>query len=293
MIPYNQILKQAYAILRTHKFLWALGLFLFWDMAANVVSYQMNLSSNPMPEIRGGWVSIVVGIILAIIFIQLAFRAKAGIISGTKSILDKKPLNFSKAFAQGRRFYVRLFGIWFITLVILGLVGLILAAPVGYLYTINYADRAVLLGLFALLIFIPISIIINFINNIAPMYVVLYDMPLGRAFGASLDTIRKFWIMFLFFSLWLGLLSFAASFLAVLMGGSGVVFLVQIFYNSAGIHFTFGSILLAICGIIAFLIFAGAIAAFQQIAWVLLFEKLIRPQKIEEVEPLPMPEVIS
>lgn len=260
-------------------------------MAANVVSYPYNMSQPTEPKITLGSVMLIV--LAVLVFIQITFRARAGIIAGTKSILDKKPTNFSKAFVTGGKYYVRLFGIWLVTVFLMLLVAVILAAPVGYLYSINYGDRATILGLFALAIFIPVSIVINFINNIAPMFVVLHDLRLGPAIAASLDMIRKFWVIFLFFSVMLGVLSLAASFLVVMVAGGGVVFLIQIFYNTAAISYSFGSVLLGICGAVAFLVFAGAIAAFQQIAWVLLFERIIKPQKIEEEEPLPMPEIIS
>src|SRR6185436_12047645 len=119
MIPYSRILKQAYDILRAHKFLWALGLFLFWDMAANVASYHFNSDNNPFNDIKiTGWM-IFLAALLVFIFIQLTFRARAGIIAGTKSILEKKPMGFSKAFVTGGTYYRRLFAIWLFTIFML------------------------------------------------------------------------------------------------------------------------------------------------------------------------------
>ncbi|MBX4205155.1 MAG: hypothetical protein KW788_03150 [Candidatus Doudnabacteria bacterium] len=292
MIPYGKIFQQAFAILRTHKFLWGLGLFLFWDLGVNAVTFRMKELPQPStPHISPA--AVAIGVVILVIFIQLFFRARAGLILGTKSILDRKPLNFSKSLRGGGKYYFRLFTIWIFTILLLIVSGLILAAPVSYLYSINYSERASLLGLFALFIFIPLAVTLNFANNIAPLFAVLFDLRPRAAIAASLDMIKKFWLVFLVFTIWLGLISFLAVLLAVSLGSAGVVFLGQIFYNTAGIHLSTSSVLLGIAGIAAFLFFAGAIAAYQQIAWVLLFDTIVRPQKIEEEEALPVPGVIS
>jgi len=285
--------------MRAHKFLWALGLFLFWDTGLSVISYA---SQDQKLQQSVDWASkfralpptavTVVALLIAFIFFQVFFRARAAIILGTKSILDKKPTDFGKTFSQTGKYYQRLAAIWFLTLVCLFVAALILATPVIYLANAKLQARAEILGLFALVIFIPLSVIANFVNNLAPMFAVIHDLKFRDSIAASMDLIGKFWVGLLVFMLWLGLLTFLASYFVVIIGGSGVVFLAHLFYNVAGIHHSVGSIILAVLAIIVFLIFTAAISAYQQVAWTILFNEIVRPEKLEEEESVPVPEIV-
>src|SRR4051812_20173554 len=108
-MPFKQIFKQAYTILRTHKFLWGLGLLLIWGNGLNIFSYwsdDQKKSQLSSEEIISHFKShlgldlmlVGIAIIVAIVLIVLYFRAKASIIIGVKKIMDKQPADFRKSF---------------------------------------------------------------------------------------------------------------------------------------------------------------------------------------------------
>ncbi len=51
--PYVKILKQAYGIVRDHKFLWIHGLFLFWGRAAIIISVKALLDKQEAGLVKG------------------------------------------------------------------------------------------------------------------------------------------------------------------------------------------------------------------------------------------------
>lgn len=294
MISFSQIFKQAFFILRNKKFVWGLGLFLFWNLSLNVLSYTINTQSVPNWRIDFGFWSAAAVIVLVLIFALLFFRARAGLIFGIKNILEKKYTKFSICFREGGKFQLRLFTIWLATSFFILILGLLLAAPVAYLYSVNLLSRATMLGIFALAIFVPVLVIANFVSNLAALFVVFFDLSVRKSINASLDMIRKFWVLLLLFTVFLSMLTFVFEYIMLLIGSRGLVFLSQIFYNTAGIRVQSMDVITGIGALVAFLILAGAVASYQQICWTLLFEKFVRaPKTEEEEETAPAPEVIS
>lgn len=300
-MPFSKIFKQAYAILRTHKFLWVLGLLLVWGNLLNLVSYlfddknQSAQNARLLEHLKNHTTGDVIGLIaiflVMLILLVLYFRSKAAIIIVVKSMLEKQPTGLGKSFKSSKLFYIRIFGLWFVTIFLLILVAALLGGPVAYLASIHYSSRALTLGVFALIIFLPISFVVNSINNLGPMFIVEHDMKIGEAISISFDMTRKHWPTVLAFSIALWFLTLIASIILVSTIGLGVAILSPIFYNMG----TFGvlNIVLAIAVTLVFILILGMFACYQQIAWVLLFDELVRPVKLEEEEPVPMPEVVS
>ncbi len=300
MIQFGKIFKQAFQILKAHKFLWVLGLFLVWGEIFNLFSYSTNNPNqevnqlNQATQVHAGGVVTALALVFVLIVVMMwfYFRARTAVIIGTKAVLDKKDTGFKKSFRAGKHFYVRIFGIWFVTVFLTVLALVILASPVVYLSTQGLGGRAALLGIIAVLIFVPLAFLAGFINNLAPMFVVQHDLQIGKAVNASFDMVKKYWAGLLSFSILLGLLNGIIlgflSFCFVL----GFEFFTHLFYNTGGFQITISSILFAFACLIALLFFGSGVASYQQISWVLLFNDLVKPQKLEEEEIVPVPEVV-
>lgn len=216
----SKTIKQAYAILRAHKFLWALGLFLFWDMGLNGVAYvypsQMNLQVNTLSLVLIG---------MAIIFLAfLYFRSRATIILTVNGVLEKKAFGLGKNFRESQKYWRRLFVITFFVVFSMIFLSLILASPVVYLWSANLHTRASILAVFASAIFLPFAIFLSLVHNIAPLFVITFDLGVYNALRASFDMVRKFWPTMVFFSLWLGLITSLGAYVIVLFWRVGVVF---------------------------------------------------------------------
>jgi hypothetical protein len=54
-----------------------------------------------------------------------------------------------------------------------------------------------------------------------------------------------------------------------------------------------GGLMVSILAGIVFLLFQSVFMVFQQVAWILLFMDLIKPQKIEETQPVVAPEIVG
>jgi len=275
MLPYSKIFKQAFALVKTRKFLWGLGLFLVWDALSNTAGYHIAEKNIKWQDsyVTDQPYSITLGaLVLVIILLILYFRAKAGTIIAVNKILEKKEINFGKSLKEGGIFYNRLMGVWFITTSVLLICVVFLTIPVSYLVSINYLTRATILGIFAFLIFVPISLTISLINCLAPIFIVQNNLKIGSSIKLSFDLIKKQWMTLLIFSVMLGLINMIS-----------VVILYRLVYDLVGFWPFIG----------LFLLVQSFVAAFSQAAWVLAFNELVKPIKVEETEPQPVPEIAS
>src|SRR3989344_5029450 len=107
MVDYQKILRRAWMLTKTNKFLWLFGLFLFLGNLVNI-GYVPPDQQQRMANLNP-WIGL--GILVIIIFLFLLYcRSKAGSILAIRAVLEKKETSFSLAFAQSARFYWREFG---------------------------------------------------------------------------------------------------------------------------------------------------------------------------------------
>lgn len=305
------ILKQAYHLVRTNRFLWVFGLFLFWGNSLNFLNFTADPNNsdyqNSSSAAAEKWLVahpelslIIFVVLLACIagLIYLYFRSRAGLILSVKNILEKKEVSFRKGFKEGRFFCGRLFKLSvLINLVILVVAG-VLMIPVLYLLSIGYPTRAAILGLFGALIFVPIYAVSLFVSTMAPMFTVLYNMNVRASIAATLDMVRERWVILLMFSLTLfgvTILVVIASILGVLAITIPFVLLTRFIYHTEALLLAYATMSVGMIAAAAiFLIVQSAMAAFQQSAWVLMFEELVKPRNSSvEAEAEVVPEVVS
>lgn len=296
MFSYLKILRQAYEVTRANKPLWVLGLFLGWTGIFNLSSFSRQDQSTQYQNQINNWLNvhqsaaIMIAVLFLIVLVVLAylfFRAKAGLILGLKAILDKRATDFGKSFKQGGLFYRRIFRAYFLIYLGVILAGLLLSIPIIYLIALKLDFRAIVLIIFALIIFIPISLIALFLEVLSPLFVVLYDLTVTEAIKSSFDLFIKFWpqlVAFGFCILFTVLVVFFVSLFGLIIIFTPIVFLIHLFYYKVAVFVLGGAI---------FLIIQSGLAVFQQTAWVLVFQELVKPQKIEgELEPEAAPEIV-
>jgi hypothetical protein len=273
-LPYSKIFKQAWEIVKSHKFLWIFGLFLVWG---NLFSFIFsNQLSNREPIIISNQLAIfmfALTIVLAILF----FRAKAGMIAAVQAVIDQQPTSFSLSFAVGRLFFWRLVWLSILMGIILVIVSVIVAMPIMYLISLQLMGRALILGLLGIVILIPLMVVAALIGVLGSMYIVLFDQKIEEAIKNSFNLLSAHWVRLIIFSFFLFLATLAATLII-----SPFVILAIMSYH----------IIVAILGSIVFLSLQALVAAWSQAAWVLFFLELIRPQKLEEEEPAAVPEIV-
>ncbi|MBI2607239.1 MAG: hypothetical protein HYW51_00180 [Candidatus Doudnabacteria bacterium] len=299
MLPYSNILKQAYQLVTTHKFLWGLGLFLVLGNIFDIVNYTFDSNSGESIkmtfEIIYAWIqnnfllaSLIGAGALIIIFalLLLALRAQAGIIVSVRRILDRKEAGFINGFKNGRMFYLRIFGALALVFLLIIAALAVLGLPIFYLAVNGLASRASILGILALIIFVPVSIYLKLVSLLIPNFIVLHDLKIGESIKASADLVKTHWLKILVFSIFVGLVAFIGVVIGVFIAfvlGLAVVKFLPLNYDLIG--FVVG-------GIVIWFV-SAVLAAFQQTAWVLFFLELVKAQKLsEESETAPVPEIV-
>ncbi len=270
MGAYSKIFKQAYEITRTNRFLWIFGLFLsLWTTF---------FIRNEDLQIRLHWSVLV---ILGAIIVILYFRSKVSLMVAIKAILDKHQISGRAAFSRSRFFYPQVLGIYLLTEITVGLLAGVIGIPIQSMFESQRNNAGVSFLVIGLLIFIPIAVTAALINVLAPLFIVMYEVKSREAIKRSLDLISAQWQSLAVF----GLAMFLPQFL-VLLASVPVVFLAKLQYHMVGF-------IGVIIGALILWFVHGLIMVFQQTAWILLFQDLVRPQKIEESEPVVAPEIVS
>ncbi|MDP4001372.1 MAG: hypothetical protein Q8P83_03985 [bacterium] len=304
-----KIIKQAYQLVVAHKFLWAFGLLLVLPSIFNIVTYTVDGTSDKFfVDLNAvlawlannlSWATLIgLGVLVVIVGLTLLMlRAQAAIIVSVRRIIDKKETGFVNGFKNAKMFYWRIFGVLVLVFLFMLVALLVLGAPIYYLATSGLGNRAAILGIFALVIFIPVSVYFRFIISLAPNYVVLHDLKIKESIRASADLIKVHWVKILVFTVVLGIVTFFAVIitlsLAALVGYS-VVQIVPLIYDLEGSGSNFTEIMGFTIGGLVILALQAGIAAFGQVAWVLFFQELVSPEKIEETPEVGVvPEVIS
>jgi hypothetical protein len=288
MISYRKILKQAWTITKTNRFLWWYGLLLFFGMSLNVWygAYRPN-SPVDSEQLRIALVDSLLdkpwGMTLVVILVgawlMIYFRAKAGMLLSIKMITERQPASFLLTFGIARNFMSRLVGIWVVLQGVMIVLGAVITTPIFYLFYIGQAGKGGILALLGLLVFLPIAFVISFINTLGPLFLVLFNMPVLQGIRAAVDAISQAWKKLLLFTLILSIISVLASILA-LAAAAPFVILTVLSYHSGG--YSWVVIPSTLVAVAIFLGCQAVISTFHQTSWTLFFLELIGPEKIEE-----------
>lgn len=288
MIFYRKILKQAWAITKTNRFLWWYGLLLFSGLSLNVIytTYRPNSPVNAeqlrvellSDLVRQPW-GLALLVVLGSLWLALYFRAKAGMLLSIKMIIDRQPAAFRSTFALARNFVNRLLGIWIAMQLVAICLGAIITTPVFYLFYIGQAEKATLLGLLGLIVFIPIAFVVSFINTLGPLFSVLFNMPAVQGIRAAIAAINNIWRKLLLFTVILAVIGVIATILALIAAGPFVILSVLSYHTGGQGWVVIPSSLVAI---IIFIGCQAVIYTFHQTSWTLFFLELISPEKTEE-----------
>lgn len=288
MILYRKILKQAWIITKTNRFLWWYGLLLFFGMSLNVW-YGVYRPNSPVDAeqlritmvdnlLKQPW-GIAFVVIVSGIWLMVYFRAKAGILLSIKMIIERQPTSFLLTFRLARNFMARLLGIWAVLQGIMILVGAVITTPIFYLFYIGQVGKAGTLTLIGLLVFLPIAFVASFVNTLGPLFLVLFNMPIVQGIKSAISAISEAWRKLLVFSIILSIISIVASILALAAAAPFVIFAVLSYHSGGHIWVSVPATLIAL---LIFLAGQAVISTFHQTSWTLFFLELIGSEKIEE-----------
>ncbi len=307
---YSKIFKQALSFTKTHKFLWALGLFLIWGnmlvywiivstqqkgpgYTDNSEAIAKQLTVEPQTAAALGILFLIIGLLVFLMY----FKSRSVLAVAVKDLVDHKPVLFWKSFKNSKVFLARQLGLWVLLAGSLLISAVVVMAPVGYLWSMNFTYRAGILGTIGLVIIIPIAFLVALLNIFSGLFIVLLNFKVGDSIKASFDLIVKFWWSLVNMVLSMLCLSFLAM-LGILFIQALVlvpfVILAGLSYDMVGLHVDSPYVITGITlGIIIFFWLVAVLSSFQHVVCTLVFLDLVKPKKVEEeVEVAVVPEVV-
>ncbi|MFA6383585.1 MAG: hypothetical protein WCX17_04120 [Parcubacteria group bacterium] len=306
-INYLSILKKAWSITWSNKYLWWFGFFIALTSTGNIFTYSndnekstqwINQQMSDLIAAHGGLVisGILFALVICIILLVMRILSRGALIEGTAKAAKGEKGNFTQGVKNGKKYFWRIFLISFLVQLAMATIAILIATPIVFLFMTKSYVLGALLTLVGILIIIPLFILAFFLENFAFIYVVLSNISMVDAIENSYNLFRKnmgssvvMALIFLPISIIIGLASIMLFlFLAIIFLVIGLVF-----------FFIFGKIgaimIVVLAAISILLLFFGVRSiyeTFYQAAWVFFFHEIASP-KIEEKIAETVPEEIK
>lgn len=299
-VNYLEIFKKAWKITWENKYLWWFGLFLFLGGGCSfnfLGNFNEGEKKNEIPASVANffvdhWVVVLIVIatiiFLIVVFVFLGIIAKAGIFKILYKIEKKEKGSFKNGFKEGRKYFWKLLGINLILGSFVFLLTFVLFVPVALLFYLKSVVFGIFAAFLAIFIFIPLLVLVCFLEKYANFYLVLSDLGIKYSLENGYHLFRKnifpSIIMALFF-IPINIVLFFAIILSII--SVGIIFLIIGFVLYA-IFSNIGLIVTVVFGLLILLtliVFSGSIyQVFCQTSWFLFFKEIasVKEDKIEE-----------
>ncbi|HRY82494.1 MAG TPA: hypothetical protein P5232_02235 [Candidatus Moranbacteria bacterium] len=297
-INYLSILKKAWSITWTNKYLWWFGFFATLGSCGGINIFFDGVEENldPVKEQQileffsknFHWI-IAIAIILFllfIIFLILGTIGRGALISSIGKNLKEQHSNFKISWQEGKKNFWKIFAINFSLGLFILLTLLILIAPVATLFLNKNYIIGGILAFIAILIFIPIAILTCYLKTYGYIYAVLGKLKfwpaIENAYNLFAKNLTSSVLMSLIF-IPLGIIFMLIIFVAIPILFFVFLILCGIAYLALG---KIAAIIFGAIGIIIFLTYAlfvrSIFEVFAQTVWILFFHKIATP-KVKEL----------
>lgn len=292
-IPFFEILKEAGQIVWQNRFLLWFGFLMALGSPGsfNIGGDEQKLG-NQSDKIgkffEAHWqIVVILAIVLfavGIILLLVSLVAKAGLVKSVNLLSQGKTTNFKEGWRTGKKYLGKLFWLAILFFFVILVLTIVLAIPVVYLIATKSWIAAVLVGVLAVAIFIPLIFIFSLTKAYAEFYVILSGLRVRSAIETGYDLLLKNIGNSIVFALLLLAVSFAAGIILLPVAGLALLILVP-----SGIAFFYlNKIAFGIFLFFAILIFLAAILfvssifrAYTMTAWTLFFRALAKVEKPE------------
>ncbi|MCX6808870.1 MAG: hypothetical protein NTW50_04370 [Candidatus Berkelbacteria bacterium] len=226
---------------------------------------------------------ILLGIGLYILIMWVANSAKAGIVLSVRDIeVSKKSSTFGQSFKAGRKFAWRLFGqAWLVALIMIAvLIGLAILVILPIALTSSSAGGiviAVILGLFALLIFVACAFTIYLILRLASRALIIKDLGITASLAEGWKILRHhlgnsliLWVIEIGVSMGITLaMLFGMVGLFIILGGIGFGL-----YFISKLLLGFYVVIVLFALVCCLLVLSGALTAYFSTYWTIAYRAL-------------------
>jgi len=301
-IPFIEILKQAARIVWQNRFLLWFGFLMALGAPG---SFNMGGSNNDFGAkgeaaknfLETHWQIVLVFafvfFVIGIILFLLSLVAKAGLVRSVNLIAQNKTTNFKEGWGSGKKYLKKLLGIFILFFLATFIVVVVLAVPVIYLVIAKSWASAVLVGLLAIAIFLPLIVIFSLTKIFADFYVILSGLRVRSAIEAGYNLLLKNIGNSIIFGLLLLAVSLAAGIVLIPVAGIALVILVPagfLFYYLNKIIFAVFLAFAIILFLAVILFVASIFQAYKTTAWTLFFREIAKVEK-PETEKVPEEEL--
>jgi hypothetical protein len=300
-IPFIEILKEAGRVVWKNKFLLWFGLLValgspgsFNIGGENNWNGKGNAAKNFMET---HWqLVIAIALILFAICITLfllSLVGKAGLIKSVNLIVSKKKSSFKTGWKEGKKYLGKLLQLFLMFFFATFAIILVLGTPVAYLAITESWISAILVGMLAVAIFIPLIFVLALTNIFAEFYIVLSDLKVRSAIESGYNLLLKNIKNSIIFGLLLVAVSIVAGVILLPVALIMAIILIPagtLFYFLNKIAFAIFLIIAVLLFLIAVLFVSSVFAAYKTTAWTLFFREIAKVEseealKVSEEEP--------
>lgn len=199
-MSYSKLVSDTLNIAVKYWWLWIFGFFIsasdfgsYTGQISDKIDFrQLNLEHSGLREILP---ALAVGLVLlillaALVYLVLMVIAEGSLIVAVRNIKSGKKAGFSSSLSEGMKYFWRILGIWFTTVVVIVAAFLCAAVPIVIGFVIHWV-----LGLLAVLVVIPLLIALGFAVNIilawAYRLIVVENMGYLESIGESWALMRN------------------------------------------------------------------------------------------------------
>jgi hypothetical protein len=292
-IPFFEILKQAAQIVWQNRFLLWFGLLMALGSPGGSLNFNpSNKLENQEDALRSfleaHWSIVIIALIIlgiiGIILFFLSLIAKAGLIKSVSLLSQNKKTNFRIGWQFGKKYLSKLVGLFLLFFTATFVIVVVLGVPVIYLAISKAYLSAVLVGIFAVAILIPLVFIFTITKNFAEFYIILSGLRVRSAIETGYELLLKNIGHSIIFALLLLAVSIFAGLVLLPIVGITLFILVPtgiIFYYLSKIAFVI-FLSLAILLFLAVILFASSILqTYKTTAWTLFFQEIAKIEKLE------------
>lgn len=287
-----EILKQAGRIVWQNRFLLWFGLLMALGSPGsfnvgnnNDFGSQSDTAKNFF-ETHWGIVLalVIVFFVIGIILFLISLIAKAGLVKSVNLVAQNKKTDFKTGWKSGKKYFGKLFKLAILFFLAIFVIIFVLAIPIIVLAASKFWIGAILVGILAIAIFIPLIFIFSLTKIYAEFYIVLSNLRIRSAIETGYGLFVKNIGNSIIFALLLAAVSIVAGIVLLPVAGIALVILIP-----TGIAFYYLSkIAFAIFLGVAILIFLAAILfvssifqTYKTAAWTLFFQEIAKVEKPE------------
>lgn len=311
-IKYFEILMQALKITWDNKFLWFFGFLVLLGSIFSGLNWEVNPESKQTellidfiqkkPGIFLIIALVIIGVMIA--FFVLKLMGTIALIKSANNILVYRQASIKSISIESKEHIWKLVLLEIIIGLAIGIIAVILVAPVFYLYTAKAMVFFVISAAIALVIFVGLIFTAYFLRRYAYLFIILGNAKIKLGLELAYSLFRK--------NIKEGILMVCALFIANIVAfGLFFIFILSLFaillIPGALAYLVFsktGVIIVAIIGAVFLSVFLLAFfsgyVVFAQTAWVLFFQELSLEKKskkssaeeIKSTEKIPVSEVV-